>query len=150
MLMGPWISVNNCPTRCDCIQFYYISANSSTCFGWYPRPSSGAHANCNYNIWHWLNHICYSPLTWRSQNSDSSTSADGNKCGLTSARCCNYSLNVLLMMDEGIIQNRYSYLQKYNKLCVVVSYWQIIDIRNRLSLFLWSLRLCYVFITGIS
>jgi len=31
---------------------YYISADSSTCFGWYPHPSSGAHTNCNYNIWH--------------------------------------------------------------------------------------------------
>jgi len=38
-----WINVNNCPTRCDYIQFYYISANSATCFGWYFHPSSGAH-----------------------------------------------------------------------------------------------------------
>ena len=36
------INVNNCPTRCDYTQFYYISADSSTCFGWYPHPSSGA------------------------------------------------------------------------------------------------------------
>ena len=27
------VSVNNCTTRCDYIQFYYISANSFTCFG---------------------------------------------------------------------------------------------------------------------
>ena len=33
-----WINVNNCPTRCDYIQFYYIYADSSTCFGWYPHP----------------------------------------------------------------------------------------------------------------
>jgi len=37
--------------------------------------------------------------------SDSSTSADGSKHGSTSARCCNYSLNMLLMMDEDIIRN---------------------------------------------
>jgi len=37
--------------------------------------------------------------------SDSSTSADGIKYGSTSARCCNYSLSVLLMMGEGIIRN---------------------------------------------
>jgi len=36
---------------------------------------------------------------------DSSTSADGSKYGSTSVRCCNYSLNVLLMMNEGIIRN---------------------------------------------
>jgi hypothetical protein len=36
-------------------------------------------------------------------SSDSSMSADSSKNGLTSARCCNYNLNVLLMMDEGII-----------------------------------------------
>jgi hypothetical protein len=146
------LNVNNCPARCDCIEFYYIFANGSTCFGWYLHPSSGAHVNCNYSIWHCLNCICYLLLSWRIRNesSDSSMTTEGSKYVSTSARCCNYSLNVLLMMDEGIIQNRYSYLQKYNKLCVVVSYWQIIDIRNRLSLFLWSLRLCYVFITGIS
>ena len=37
--------------------------------------------------------------------SDSSMTADSRKYGLTSARCCNYSLRVLLMMGEGIIQN---------------------------------------------
>ena len=60
-------NVNNCPTRCDYTVLLY-SADSSTCFGWYLHPSSGAHLNCNYNIWHWLNHICYCPLTWRSWN----------------------------------------------------------------------------------
>ena len=58
-----WIGDNNCPTRCDYIQFCYISADSSTCFGWYPHPSSGAHSNCNYNIWHLSDLICYRPLT---------------------------------------------------------------------------------------
>ena len=38
----------------------------------------------------------------RNCSSDSSTSADGSKYGSTSARC-NYSLSVLLMMDEGIV-----------------------------------------------
>ena len=54
---GSWINVNNCPTRCDFMQFYYIYANSSTYFGWYLHPSSGAHVNCNYSIWHWSNRI---------------------------------------------------------------------------------------------
>ena len=48
-------NINNCPTRCDYMQFCYISADSSTCFWWYPHPSSGGHSNCNYNIWHWSN-----------------------------------------------------------------------------------------------
>jgi len=30
---------------------------------------------------------------------------DGRKYGSTSARCCNYSLSVLLLMVEGIIRN---------------------------------------------
>ena len=34
------------------------------------------------------------------EESDSSTTADGRKYGLTNARCCNYSLYVLLMMGE--------------------------------------------------
>ena len=62
-----WIGVSNCPTKCHYIQFYCISADSSTCFGRYPYLSSGAHSNCNYNIWHWSNRICYRLLTWRSQ-----------------------------------------------------------------------------------
>ena len=45
-------------------------------------------------------------------SSESSMSADGSKYGSTSARCCNYSLKVLLMMDVGIIRNMYSRLQK--------------------------------------
>ena len=45
--------------------FIIFSANRSACFGWYPHPSSGAHLNCNYNIWHWSNRL----LTWKCQNS---------------------------------------------------------------------------------
>ena len=36
---------------------------------------------------------------------ESSTSVDGSKYGSTSARGCNYSLGVLLVMDVGIIRN---------------------------------------------
>ena len=64
------INVNNCPTRYDYIQFYYIFADSSTCFGWYPHPSSGTYSNCNYSIWHWSNRICYRPLMWGSRKSE--------------------------------------------------------------------------------
>ena len=102
-----WVIVNDCPTRCDYTQFYYFSGNSSTCFGWSRRPSSGAHVNCNYSIWHWSNRICYRPLTWRSRNcrSYSTTSAESSKYGSTCARCCNYSLRLLLMMGDGITRN---------------------------------------------
>ena len=68
--------------------FYYISAKQLYIFRWYPHPSSGAHANSNYNIWHWSNRICYRPLLWRSRY-DSSTAADGSKCDSIGARCCN-------------------------------------------------------------
>jgi hypothetical protein len=63
-----WIKISNCPTRCDYMQFYYFSASSSTCFGWYPHPSSGAHVNCNYNIWHRLNRIGFLPVSWMIRN----------------------------------------------------------------------------------
>ena len=50
--------------------------------------------NCNH-IWHWSNRLSYLPLWWRSWNSNSSsispTKGEGNRDGLTSARCCNYS-----------------------------------------------------------
>ena len=54
--------------------FIIFSVDSSTCFGWYRHPSSGAHSNCNYNIWYWSNRICYCPLIWRSQNCSSTSS----------------------------------------------------------------------------
>ena len=47
-------------------------------------------------------------VRWRGgvgTSSDSSTSADGGKYDSTSARCCNYSLHVLLMMGEGTTRN---------------------------------------------
>ena len=37
--------------------FIIFSADGSTCFGWYPHPSSGGHSNCNYNIWHWSKRV---------------------------------------------------------------------------------------------
>jgi len=30
--------------------------------------------NCNYNIWHWSNRICYRPLSWKSRNVSTSNS----------------------------------------------------------------------------
>jgi hypothetical protein len=34
---------------------FYSLQTCSTCFGWYPHPTSGARVNCNYSIWHWSN-----------------------------------------------------------------------------------------------
>jgi len=47
-------------------------------------------------------------------------------CG-TSARCCNYSLHLLLMMGERITRNMYSSLQEYNKVYIVAPCCTIID-----------------------
>jgi len=85
--------------------------------------------NCNYNIWHWSNCVCYHPLTWRSWNFDSSTSVDGSKHGLTSARCCNYSF-------ECAPDDRWGYHLKHVelsaeniiKLYIVASRWTVIDV----------------------
>ena len=41
-------------------------------------------------------------------SSDSSTSVGDSKYSSTSARCCNYSLSVLLVMDEGSARCNYS------------------------------------------
>ena len=57
--------------------FIIFSSDSSTCFGWYLHPSSGALSNCNCNIWHWSNGICYRPLTWRSRNGVPTPSDEG-------------------------------------------------------------------------
>ena len=130
-----------------------------------PHPSSGARVNCNYSIWHWSIRICYLPLTWRSRNSvptrwdyiqfyytsadsctcsDSSTSAEDSKYGSTNARCCNYSLRVLLMMDEGIIRNMYSCLQKYNKsvysLMLLDNYWHWLTMHGPMNIKEWRIN----------
>ena len=39
----------------------FISVNCSTCFGWIPRPLSGAQ-NCIYSIWYLSKHYCSLPL----------------------------------------------------------------------------------------
>ena len=70
------------------ITVFYISANCSKCFGCYLHPSSGAHVDCNYSIWHWSNRICYRSLSWRSRK-NSFTTADGSKYGSASAIRCN-------------------------------------------------------------
>jgi hypothetical protein len=49
-------NVNNCPTRCDLVQFLF-PANCSTRFGWHLQQSSGARVNCSYSIWHWSNRM---------------------------------------------------------------------------------------------
>ena len=57
------------------IYSFYISVNCSTCFGWLIPPIIRSIYNCNYSL-------C---------SSNYSTTAEGSRDGLTSARCCNYS-----------------------------------------------------------
>ena len=45
--------------------------------------------------------IVFATVCWRGEVG----TTGGSKYGSTSARCCNYSLSVLLMMDEAIIRN---------------------------------------------
>ena len=73
----------------------------------------------------------FATVRWRGgvgTGSDSTATADGSKYGPTTARCCNYSLRVLLMMDESITRNMKSCLQKYNKTVysriLLDNYWQ--------------------------
>jgi hypothetical protein len=55
-VLASWINVNNCPTRCDFVQFLF-PPNCSTYFGWYLHPSSRARVHCNYSIWHSSNRM---------------------------------------------------------------------------------------------
>ena len=65
------------------------------------------------------------------QTFGSTTSADGSKYGSTIARC-NYSLSVLLIMDEGITRNMQSCLYRnIVKLYIVAFCWTISDIDSR-------------------
>jgi hypothetical protein len=81
----PWVltsgfSVNNCPTRCDCIRLLYF-CKLLYMFRVVTPPIIRNTYNCNCSIWYWSNRLCYLLLWWRSWN---------GRDGLTSARCCNY------------------------------------------------------------
>ena len=73
----------------------FFCIDCSTCFGLYLHPSSGAHITVNYNIWHRSDCICYRPLTL----------AESSRYSLTSAKCCNLQLFVLLMMGGDTTRN---------------------------------------------
>jgi hypothetical protein len=127
------LNVYNCPTRWDYIQFYYISVNCSTCFGWYLHPSSGAHVNCNYNIWHRSNSICYRPLSWRSRN------------GVPTPSCQRTVANTVRPVPDDVItvyvcswwwvkvspETCRAVCRNVMKLYTVASCWTIIDIDSR-------------------
>jgi hypothetical protein len=95
-----WINVSNCPTRCNFIQFLF-PANCCTCFGWHLHPSSGARVNCNYSIWHSPNRMLTSAVDEESEWVLSPQRQRKVAYGSVGARCCNYSLLVLLKMGEG-------------------------------------------------
>jgi len=81
--------------------------------------------NCNHSIWHWSNRLCYLPLSWSSWNwnsSSCSTTTEGSRDGLTSARCCDYSyMCTWWWMELPPETCRASSLQKYNKLYIIAS-----------------------------
>jgi hypothetical protein len=55
-----YVHVNNYPTRWDYMQFYFCKLLALT-------PSIiGSTYTCNHSIWHWLNRLCYLPLSWSS------------------------------------------------------------------------------------
>ena len=72
----------------------FISTQCSTCLRRFLRPSSGAH-KCTYSIGHLSKLYCYLPLSRMSWKS--STIAAGSSNGLTNARCCMYSCELLMM-----------------------------------------------------
>jgi len=131
-----------------------IIQNSSACFGWYPHPSSVAHANCNYNIWHWSNRICYCPLLWSNRNTWYNAPTKLPDVVITvcvcswwlmraSSKTCRadnktvYSLHVLLMMDEGIIQNSSACFGWYPHPSSVA------HANCNYNIWHWSNRICY-------
>ena len=124
-----WINVNNCPKRCDYIQFYYISAENSTCFGWYPHPSSGAHSDSNCNIWHWSNRIFYptgvgtpTPPRQRTVANKVRTVPD------VVIRVWMFSWWWMRVQSE----TRRAVCRSIIKLHIVASHWTIIDLYNNL------------------
>ena len=104
--------------------FYYISAGCCTCFGWYTHPSSGAHSNCNYIIWHCLNRICYRPLTWRSpprQWTVANTVRPVPEVVITVWACSWWWMWVSSETCRAVLRNLI-------KLYIVASCWTVIDI----------------------
>jgi len=62
------------------------------------------------------------------EQSNCSTTAEGNRDGLTSARCCNYSYMCSWWWVDLLPETcKANSLQKYNGLYIVASCWTIID-----------------------
>jgi len=112
-------SVNNCPTRCDYIQFYYISADGSTRFGWYPHPSSGAHATVR-----WRRGVGTAVPTPPRQRMVANTVRPVPDVVITVWECSWWWMRVSSETCRAICRN-------IIKLYVVASRWMIIDIDSR-------------------
>ena len=88
--------VNNCPIRCDYIVLLYflqtvLHVSDDTLIHHQEHTHIVITSGTGRNVF----------ATVQNDSSDSSTTAYGS----TSTRCCNCSLSVLLMMDEGITRN---------------------------------------------
>ena len=115
------------------IYSFLFPANCSTWFGWYLHPSSGAHINCNYSIWHWLNHICYILLLWRGHNSVL-TPPQQRKVANT-VRPMPYTVITVYVCSWWWVkvspETCRAVCRKYNKLYVAASCWTVIDTDSR-------------------
>jgi hypothetical protein len=69
----------------------------------------------------------FATVRWRGGVRTQNTSADGSKYGSTSARCCNYSLRVLLIMEVSPDTCR-AVCRNIIKFYIVASHRTIIDI----------------------
>ena len=66
------VNVNDCSTKMRLYTVYYVSVNCSLyMFRVVTSPIIRSTCNCNYNIWHWSNRLCYLPLSWSSWNCSS-------------------------------------------------------------------------------
>ena len=106
----------------DATVYSYIifSADSSTCFVWYPYPSSEAHSNCNWNVWHWLGGLLH--VSGRQE--------------IRSDQCQMLQLQFELAPDDGWgYHPEHVELSAENiiKLYIVASCWTINDIQKRHS-----------------
>ena len=105
----------------------FISANCSTCFGWYLHPSSGAHITVSTvsGITETVTATCRG-RNWMGTGSRPVTFTTGSSNGLNNSRYCNA---VIWAPDDGW---RYhpKHVEQFadiNKLYIVASCWIIID-----------------------
>ena len=91
--------------RCTVTQIYFIKY--CTCFGQVHCPPSAVSQHCIHSNTYLSCQFCWCLLVWSGTDHTSilTSPVGANRTGMTNTYCCVYSVEILLMVDGGHVQN---------------------------------------------